>query len=40
MIFSIGTSFLNCARGFSAPLTWFFHAIRLMTSFISASSTP
>jgi len=37
---SLGTSFLNCARGFNAPLRWFFHAMRVSTSFSSASSTP
>ena len=37
---SLATSFLNCARGFKAPFLWFFHAIRVRTSFISASSTP
>ena len=37
---SFATSFLNCARGLSAPFLWFFHAMRVRTSFISASSTP
>ena len=37
---SFGTSLRNCARGLSAPLRWFFHAMRVRTSFISASSTP
>ena len=30
----------NCARGLSAPLRWFFHAMRVSTSFISSASTP
>ena len=33
-------SFWNCARGLRAPFWWFLKAIRLMTSFISALSTP
>src|ERR1700682_4848430 len=37
---SLATSLRNCARGLSAPFLWFFHAIRVRTSFISASSTP
>src|SRR2546423_2870005 len=37
---SFDTSLRNCARGFSAPLRWFFHAMRVRTSFSSASSTP
>src|ERR671925_188249 len=39
-IVSFGTSRRNWARGFSAPLRWFFQAMRVRTSFISASSTP
>ena len=39
-IVSFGTSLRNCARGLSAPLRWFFHAMRVSTSFISSSSTP
>ncbi|CAB4885979.1 unannotated protein [freshwater metagenome] len=37
---SLETSFLNCARELSAPLRWFFQAIRVSTSFSSAGSTP
>ncbi len=37
---SLATSLRNCARGFCAPLTWFFHAMRVRTSFISSVSTP
>ena len=37
---SIETSLRNCARGFTAPLRWFFQAMRVMTSFISSGSTP
>ena len=37
---SLATSLRNCARGLSAPFLWFFHAMRVRTSFISASSTP
>src|SRR4029079_6548726 len=37
---SFGTSLRNWARGLSAQMRWFFHAIRVRTSFISASSTP
>ena len=37
---SFGTSLRNCALGLRAPLRWFFHAMRVRTSFISASSTP
>ena len=37
---SFDTSFLNCAREFNAPLRWFFQAMRVSTSFNSASSTP
>src|SRR5436305_3486583 len=36
---SFGTSLRNCARGLRAPLKWFFHAIRVRTSFISSSDT-
>jgi len=39
-IVSFGTSLRNCARGFSAPFLWFFHAMRVMTSLSCASSTP
>src|SRR5262245_47480187 len=39
-IVSFGTSLRNWARGLRAPLRWFFHAMRVRTSFISASSTP
>jgi len=39
MIASIGTSFWNCAFGFFAPFTWFFQAIRAITSFSSPSPT-
>src|SRR2546426_3147768 len=39
-IVSLATSFRNCARGFSAPFLWFFQAIRVITSFMSASSSP
>src|ERR1700716_1457470 len=39
-IVSFATSLRNCARGLSAPFLWFFHAMRVRTSFISASSTP
>src|SRR3954447_21011866 len=39
-IASFGTSRRNCARGLSAPLWWFFHAIRVSTSFICSASTP
>ena len=37
---SLETSLRNWARGLSAPFLWFFHAIRVRTSFISCSSTP
>ena len=37
---SFGTSLRNCARGLRAPFLWFFHAMRVSTSFSSASSTP
>ena len=37
---SLATSFLNCARGFSAPFLWFFQAMRVMTSLSCASSIP
>src|SRR6478735_2202136 len=37
---SLETSFLNWARGLSAPFLWFFHAMRVRTSFISSGSTP
>src|SRR5437763_11194282 len=36
---SFGTSLRNCARGLRAPLKWFFHAMRVRTSFISFSDT-
>ena len=39
-IVSFETSLRNWARGLSAPFLWFFHAMRVMTSLISASSTP
>src|SRR5204863_9783328 len=39
-IFSIGTSLRNCARSFSAPLRWFFQAIRVITSLSSDSLIP
>ena len=39
-IVSFGTSLRNWARGLSAPFLWFFQAMRVRTSFISASSTP
>src|SRR5262249_45854168 len=39
-IVSFETSLRNCARGFSAPLRWFFHAIRVSTSLNSSASTP
>src|SRR3989304_492492 len=29
---SLATSFLNCARGLSAPFLWFFQAMRVITS--------
>ena len=37
---SIETSLRNWARGLTAPLRWFFQAIRLITCFISSGSTP
>ena len=37
---SMETSFWNWARGLRAPFWWFLKAIRLMTSFIWAGSTP
>jgi hypothetical protein len=37
---SFDTSARNCARGFRAPLKWFFHAMRVRTSFISSFDTP
>ena len=37
---SLETSLRNWARGFTAPLRWFFQAMRVSTSFICASSTP
>ena len=40
LICSIGTSLRNCAFGFFAPLAWFFHAMREITSLSVASSTP
>src|SRR5437588_9527867 len=39
-IVSFGTSRRNWARGLSAPFLWFFHAMRVSTSFISSGSTP
>ena len=39
-IVSFGTSLRNCARGFSAPFLWFFHAIRVITSLSCSSLTP
>src|SRR3954468_8716347 len=39
-IVSFDTSLRNCARGFSAPLRWFFHAMRVSTSLNSSASTP
>ena len=37
---SLATSFRNWARELSAPFLWFFHAMRVITSFNWASSTP
>ena len=37
---SLETSLRNWARGLSAPFLWFFHAMRVSTSFISSGSTP
>jgi hypothetical protein len=37
---SLATSLRNWARGFLAPLAWFFQAMRVRTSFISSGSTP
>src|SRR3954470_9903603 len=37
---SLGTSRRNWARGLTAPLLLFFHAMRVRTSFISSGSTP
>ncbi len=37
---SSGTSLRNWARGLRAPLTWFFQAMRVMTSFNSSSARP
>src|SRR5205085_11231319 len=37
---SLETDLRNCARGFLAPFSWFFHAMRVRTSFISSGSTP
>src|SRR5438067_2201194 len=37
---SFGTSRRNWARGLSDPFLWFFHAMRVSTSFISSGSTP
>ena len=37
---SLGTSLRNWARGFKAPLRWFFQAMRVITAFISSASTP
>ena len=34
---SLGTSRRNCARGLRAPFLWFFHAMRVSTSFISSA---
>src|SRR3979411_2658924 len=39
-IVSFESSFFIFARGLSAPFLWFFQAMRVNTSFISASSTP
>ena len=39
-IVSLATSLRNWARGLSAPLRWFFHAIRVSTSLNSSASTP
>jgi hypothetical protein len=39
-IVSIETSFLNWARGLSAPFLWFFQAMRVMTSLSFGSGTP
>ena len=39
-IFSIDTSLRYWALGLTAPLRWFFQAMRLMTSSISSGSTP
>ena len=39
-IVSMEISFWNWARGLRAPFWWFLKAMRLMTSFISALSTP
>jgi len=39
-IVSLETSLRNWALGLTAPLRWFFHAMRVRTSFISASLTP
>lgn len=37
---SSGTSLRYWARGLRAPLTWFFQAMRVMTSFNSSSARP
>ena len=37
---SFGTSLRNCARGLRAPFLWFFHAMRVITSFSCSSLTP
>ena len=37
---SLETSFLNWARGLSAPFLWFFQAMRVSTSLSSSLSTP
>ena len=37
---SFETSLRNWARSLRAPLKWFFHAMRVSTSFISSVSTP
>ena len=40
LIVSFDTSLRNCARELSAPFLWFFHAMRVSTSFSSVASTP
>ena len=37
---SLATSERNWARGFFAPLRWFFQAMWVITSFIRSASTP
>jgi len=39
-IFSFDTSARNCARGFFAPLAWFFQATWVIASRMSCWSTP